>query len=53
MERESNIVRASNDWKKVDKRRPKNFVNVLTYQTRLASYERTKGPFKETYGETF
>ena len=42
----------SNDWKKVDKRRPKNCVNVLTYETRLASYECTKGPFKETNGET-
>jgi len=28
-------------------------VNVVTYETRLTSYERTNGPLKDTYGETF
>ena len=28
-------------------------MNVLTYETRLTSYERTNGPLKDTYGETF
>ena len=32
--------------KKVDNRRPKNCVNLLT--CRQISYERTNGPFKET-----
>jgi len=36
--------------KKVDTRRLKNSVNLLT--CRQISYERTKGPFKETYGQT-
>jgi len=36
---------------KVDNRRLKNCVNLLTcWQT---SYERSNGPFKEMYGETF
>jgi len=43
----------SYEWKKVDKRRLKNCVNVVTYETRLISYERTYGPIKEMYGETF
>jgi len=38
---------------KVDKRRLKNCVNVLMYETRLISYERTNAPFKEMYGEMF
>ena len=41
----------SNEWKKVDKRRLKNCVNVQTYETIL--HERNNGPFKETFGETF
>ena len=28
-------------------------MNVLTFETRLTSYERTNGPLKDTYGETF
>ena len=28
-------------------------MNVATYETRLTSYERTNGPLKDTYGETF
>ena len=28
-------------------------MNVVTYETRLTSYERTNGPLKDTYGETF
>ena len=28
-------------------------MNVLTYETRLTSYERTNGTLKDTYGETF
>ena len=36
---------------KVDKRRLKNCVNVLT--CRQMQYEHTNGLFKETYGETF
>ena len=28
-------------------------MNVVTYETRLTSYERTTGPLKDTYGETF
>ena len=28
-------------------------MKVLTYETRLTSYERTNGPSKDTYGETF
>ena len=28
-------------------------MNILTYETRLTSYERTNGPLKDTYGETF
>ena len=47
------LYERSNEWEKVDKRRLKNCENVLTYETRLISYECTKGPFKETYGETF
>jgi len=47
------LYERSNEWEKVDNRRLKNCENVLTYETRLISYERTKGPFKETYGETF
>ena len=39
---------------KVDNRRLKNFcVNVHVLTRRQISYGRTKGPFKETYGETF
>jgi len=37
--------------KKVDNRRLKNCVNLLTCWQ--VSYERTTEPFKETYGETF
>ena len=36
---------------KVDKRRPKNCVNIPT--CRQISHECTNGPFKETYSETF
>ena len=36
---------------KVDNRRLKNCVNLLT--CRQMSYERTDGPFKETYAEVF
>ena len=28
-------------------------MNVLTYEIRLTSYERTNGTLKDTYGETF
>ena len=28
-------------------------MNVVTYETRLTSYERTNGPLKDTYVETF
>ena len=28
-------------------------MNILTYETRLTSYERTNGPLKDTYDETF
>ena len=47
------LYERSNERKKVDKRRLKNCVNVLTYETRLISFKCTSGPFKETYGETF
>jgi len=47
------LYERTNERKKVDKRRLKNCVNVLTYETRLISFECTSGPFKETYGETF
>ena len=28
-------------------------MNIVTYETRLPSYERTNRPLKDTYGETF
>ena len=45
------LYERSNKWKKVDNIRLKNCVNLLT--CRQISFERTNGPFKETYGETF
>ena len=43
------LYECSNKWKKVDNRRLKNCVNLLT--CRQISFERTNGPFKETYGK--
>ena len=49
--KEKLLYEHGNQWKKVDNRRLKNCVNLLT--CRRISYERTIEPFKETYGETF
>ena len=43
------LYERSNKWKKVDNRRLKYCVNLLT--CRQISLECTNGPFKETYGK--